>query len=65
SIGFGFGAIWHIWWLAGLSFLGIILTWVIKSFDEDVDYYVPVPEIQKIEDQRFAEISKAGVTYGK
>ena len=64
-IGFGFGAIWHIWWLAGLSFLGIILTWVIKSFDEDVDYYVPVAEIKKIEDQHFAEINKAGVTYGK
>ena len=53
--------IWHIWWLAGLSFLGMIVSWIVKSFDEDVDYYVPVAEVEKIEKQHFDEISKAGL----
>lgn len=57
----GFALIWHIWWLAGVSFLGMIVSWIVKSFDEDVDYYVPVAEVQKIENQHFDEISKAGL----
>lgn len=61
SLVFGFAAIWHIWWLFGLSFVGMIVSWVIKSFDQDVDYYVPVAEIEKIENQHFDEISKAGL----
>lgn len=38
--------IWHIWWMAIASFIGIVATWIIKSFDEDVDYYVPVAEVE-------------------
>ncbi|MFP1463597.1 hypothetical protein ACLB1E_30645 [Escherichia coli] len=37
----------HIWWLAIVGFAGMIITWIVKSFDEDVDYYVPVAEIEK------------------
>lgn len=58
---FGFAMIWYIWWLAGLSFSAILVTWIIKSFDEDVDYYVPVEEIEKIEGNHFEKLSKAGV----
>ncbi len=35
-----------------------------KSFDEDVDYYVPVAEIEKLENQHFDEITKAGLKNG-
>ena len=58
---FGFAAIWHIWWMLGVSFVAMIVTWIIKSYDQDVDYYVPVAEIEKIENQHFDEISKAGL----
>lgn len=58
---FGFAAIWHIWWLLGLSFVAMIVSWIVKSFDEDVDYYVPVKEIEEIENQHFKDISKAGL----
>ncbi|VTM17571.1 Ubiquinol oxidase subunit 1 [Raoultella terrigena] len=44
---FGFAMIWHIWWMAIVGFVGIVVTWIIKSFDEDVDYYVPVAEVEK------------------
>ncbi len=38
--------------------------WIVKSFDEDVDYYVPVAEIEKLENQHFDEITKAGLKNG-
>ena len=56
--------IWHIWWLAIVGFAGMIITWIVKSFDEDVDYYVPVAEIEKLENQHFDEITKAGLKNG-
>jgi len=61
---FGFAMIWHIWWLAIASFAGMIISWIVKSFDEDVDYYVPVPEVEKLENQHFDEITKAGLKNG-
>ena len=64
SLVMGFALIWHIWWLAIASFAGMIISWIVKSFDEDVDYYVPVPEVEKLENQHFDEITKAGLKNG-
>ncbi|WP_231867693.1 cytochrome o ubiquinol oxidase subunit I [Snodgrassella sp. CFCC 13594] len=61
SLVFGFAMIWHIWWLAIVGFLGMLVTWIAKSFDQDVDFYVPVAEIETIENQRFDELTKAGL----
>ncbi|WP_265693454.1 cytochrome o ubiquinol oxidase subunit I [Providencia rustigianii] len=61
SLILGFAMIWHIWWLAIVGFGGMIVTWIVKSFDEDVDYYVPVAEIEQIENKHFEELRKAGV----
>lgn len=58
---FGFAMIWYIWWLAIASFVGMIATWIVHSFNQDVDYYVPVKEIEQIENQKFEQLSKAGV----
>ncbi|WWO99743.1 MAG: cytochrome o ubiquinol oxidase subunit I [Candidatus Dasytiphilus stammeri] len=60
SVMFGFAMVWYIWWLAGISFLGIIISWIMKSFDENTNYYVPVSEIIKIENQRVEEMNKVG-----
>ncbi|QFI55490.1 cytochrome o ubiquinol oxidase subunit I [Aeromonas simiae] len=54
----GFAMIWHIWWLAIVGFVGMIATWIIHSFNDDVDYYVQVEEIERIEAQHFANINK-------
>ncbi|EKN6038598.1 cytochrome o ubiquinol oxidase subunit I [Yersinia enterocolitica] len=63
SLIFGFAMIWYIWWLAIVGFVGMIVTWIVKSFDEDVDYYVPVAEVERIEDLHHEQISKAGVNH--
>jgi hypothetical protein len=49
SVVFGFAMIWHIWWMAIAGFVGMIATWIIHSFNDDVDYYVQVDEIERIE----------------
>ncbi|MGY3869012.1 cytochrome o ubiquinol oxidase subunit I [Aeromonas crassostreae] len=58
SVVFGFAMIWHIWWMALVGFAGMIGTWIIHSFNDDVDYYVQVDEIARIEGQHFDNISK-------
>ena len=46
-----FALIWHIWWLAGASFVAMIVTLIVRSYDEDVDYYVSAEEVTAIENQ--------------
>ncbi|WWO95322.1 MAG: cytochrome o ubiquinol oxidase subunit I [Candidatus Dasytiphilus stammeri] len=58
SVLFGFAMVWYIWWLAGISFLGIMISWIIKSFDENTDYYVSVSEIITIENQCVGKMNK-------
>ncbi|MFC0501000.1 cytochrome o ubiquinol oxidase subunit I [Asaia krungthepensis] len=43
----GFAAIWWIWWLAALALVGVFATVILRSFNNDVDYYVPVSEIER------------------
>ncbi len=58
SVVFGFAMIWHIWWMAIAGFIGMIATWIIHSFNDEVDYYVQVDEIERIEGQHFDNINK-------
>lgn len=46
----GFAAIWYIWWLAALGLVGIFATVIVRSYITDVDYYVPVSEIERDHD---------------
>lgn len=46
---FGFGAIWHIDWMIFLGIAGMIITPVVRTFQKDIDYYVPAKEVKDIE----------------
>ncbi|WP_174891618.1 cytochrome o ubiquinol oxidase subunit I [Candidatus Hamiltonella defensa] len=61
SVIFGFAMVWSIWWLAIVGVTGMGATWIAKSFDQDVDYYVPVSDIERIENEHHAHLSKAGL----
>lgn len=63
SVIFGFAMIWHIWWLAIVGVIGIAATWIAKSFDEDVDYYVPISDIELIENKHHEYLNKAGLNH--
>jgi cytochrome o ubiquinol oxidase subunit 1 len=49
SLMLGFGLVWHIWWMAFLGLLGIVLSIIVHSFNEDRAYYVPAEDIARIE----------------
>jgi len=60
SLALGFGLIWHIWWLAIASFVGMIVSFIVRSFDDDVDYYVPAAEVERIENARHLAMANQG-----
>lgn len=63
TLAFGFAVIWHIWWLVIVGLIGIIVTWIVYSFNEEIDYYVPVQEVERIENRHFEKIRKVGVNH--
>lgn len=46
---FGFSMIWHIFWLAGLSFASFIICLLFRGFDYNRDYYIKEEEVAKTE----------------
>jgi cytochrome o ubiquinol oxidase subunit 1 len=49
---FGFAAIWHIPWLATVSLLGVIVSFIIRSNDENTEYVIPAADVRKIEQKK-------------
>ena len=45
----GFALVFHIWWLAALSFVAAIAWGIAHTFNYDQDYYVPADEVAEIE----------------
>ena len=56
SIVMGFALIWHIWWMAVLGLVGMIGSFILRSNDDDVDYYVPAHEVHETESAYFQRI---------
>lgn len=52
SMALGFALIWHIWWLAALSFAAIIVTAITHSFNYHRDFHIPAEEVVQAEDER-------------
>ncbi len=65
SLAMGFALVWHIWWLAIVGLVGMIATYIKHTFNDDVDYYVPVEVVERTENEHFAAIAKAGVNHGR
>jgi len=55
----GFALTWHIWWLALVGLVGMIGSFIARTFDNDIDYYVPAAEVERIENERFALLDQA------
>ncbi|WP_115718689.1 cytochrome o ubiquinol oxidase subunit I [Gallaecimonas mangrovi] len=55
----GFALIWYIWWLVIASFVGMIATVIVRSFIKDVDYYVQVDEVERIEGEHHEKLAAA------
>lgn len=57
----GFALVWHVWWLAGLSFFGIIATAIVHTFNYKRDYYIPAEEVREKEDEHARQLAAAGI----
>jgi cytochrome o ubiquinol oxidase subunit 1 len=49
---FGFAMIWHIWWLAIASAVGMLATVVARSLNDDIEYVIPAAEVERTENER-------------
>ena len=54
----GFALIWHIWWLAIVSFAGVIIASIVHTFNYNRDYYIPASEVQATEDARTQQLAR-------
>lgn len=51
SVTAGFALIWHIWWLAAVGTLGIIICLIIRLSDDDTEYILSSKKIAGIESE--------------
>lgn len=49
---FGFAMIWHVFWLAIVSLVGVIVCIVWRTFDDHTEYVVPASTVAEIESRR-------------
>ncbi|TLX64897.1 cytochrome o ubiquinol oxidase subunit I [Stutzerimonas nosocomialis] len=59
SLVIGFALVWHIWWMAIAGLVGSVIAFIIRSNDDDIDYYVPAEEVARIENARLESLAKA------
>ena len=59
SVAFGVGMIWYVWWLAGLSFLGILAVSIGHTFNYKRDFYIPKEEVVAQETLRTRQLAGA------
>ncbi|OLN25643.1 Cytochrome O ubiquinol oxidase subunit I [Desulfovibrio sp. DV] len=54
---FGFAMIWYIWWLAIVSFLGLIAVVIARASLDDIHEIIPAAEVARIENLRYREMA--------
>lgn len=49
---FGFAIVWHMWWLAVVGVVGVVICAIIRTTGDESEYKVPVAEIVETEARR-------------
>lgn len=62
STALGFALVWHIWWLAAVSFLALILGAILHTFNYNRDFHIPAATVTATEDARRRALGQAGQT---
>ena len=55
----GLAMIWYVWWLAALSFVGLLATAIGHTFDYKRDFHIPAAEVEQVENARTAALAEA------
>lgn len=58
SVMLGFALVWHIWWLAALSFIGIVAVSIAHTFNYNREYYIPASDVSSLEAERTKLLAK-------
>ncbi|WP_442682201.1 cytochrome o ubiquinol oxidase subunit I [Stenotrophomonas sp. JC08] len=61
SLLLGFAMVWHMWVFALIGLAGMIGTFIYRSFDKDVDYWVPGAEVERIENEHRKHLVAQGL----
>ncbi len=58
SLIMGFAMVWHIWWMAIVGAVGMLVSYIVYTFERNKDYFVPVETVEKIENKRYERMQK-------
>jgi cytochrome o ubiquinol oxidase subunit 1 len=53
-----FALVWHVWSLAIASLIGVLATFIARTYDRDIDWWVPAAEVERIESARHAALAE-------
>lgn len=45
----GFGLIWHMWWMAALGVLGVVMTVIVRASNDDTEYTLTAEDLEKLD----------------
>jgi cytochrome o ubiquinol oxidase subunit 1 len=54
----GLALVWYVWWLAALSFAGIVAVAIAHSFDYDRDHHITAEEVRSTEAARDSKLAQ-------
>ncbi|MDR6290685.1 cytochrome o ubiquinol oxidase subunit 1 [Inquilinus ginsengisoli] len=60
GVAFAFAMIWYIWWLAAISFAGMLAVAIGHTFNYKRDFHIPAETVTKAEDERTRLLAQAG-----
>lgn len=52
----GFGIVWHMWWLAVVGVVVVIVTLIVRSLNDEPEYTISAKEIEKADKARRAAV---------
>nr|WP_297350261.1 cytochrome o ubiquinol oxidase subunit I [uncultured Caldimonas sp.] len=59
STALGFALIWHMWLVAGLTFLATVVAAIVHTFNYQRDYHIPADEVARSEERRTLALAGA------
>jgi len=54
----GFGLVWHMWPLVGVSFVALVVGFIIHTFNYNRDYHIPAEDVTRIENERSQQLDR-------
>lgn len=58
SVAFGFGMVWHIWWMAGGGLLAMAAIGIGHTFNYRRDFHIPAERVREVEGERTRELAE-------